>query len=200
MRRPKSRRLMIVGILSTFFAIVSCSVAYQLIFHDCLWWECAPKRSFTIFDLNLPREFFPSNAEIHDLRLLRGDNVAIEAASTTNYWDKGIANYIVRRFATEAKAIQHYSFDVQVEFTKQPNESSNYSELVTYQGLNANSSSTQCGYIVNDFRCIYIARYEEFAIFFSGSIGDGEMSKDDFLRAIMFIDGTIGNLLATNSQ
>ncbi len=177
-----------------------CLFGNQLLFQGCLWWECAPKRSFTVFDLNLSKDFFSSNAEIHDLHLLRGDNVAVEAASTTNFWDNGSAIYIVRRFATEAQAIQHYNFDVQVKFTKRPNNNAEYSDIVTYQSKNANSSSTQCGYVINDFRCIYVARYREFTIFFNSSIGENEMAKDDFLGAIMSIDDTIGNLLMASSK
>src|SRR6266540_646950 len=168
------RSLVIFGILLVVGILGSCLVANQLLFHRCLWWECAPKRDFTVFDLNLPPDLFPSEADIHDLDFLRGDNVSIESASTTNYWENGVAIYIVRRFATDEQALRHYDFDAQVKFTRRSNENSN---VVNYKSIEANNSSTQCGYVLNDFRCIYIARYEEFTIFFSGSIGENEMSK-----------------------
>ncbi len=142
--------------------------------------------------MNLPPDLFPSEADIHDLDFLRGDNVSIESASTTNYWENGVAIYIVRRFATDEQALRHYDFDAQVKFTRRSNENSN---VVNYKSIEANNSSTQCGYVLNDFRCIYIARYEEFTIFFSGSIGENEMSKHDFLQVIMYIDDRIKSLL-----
>jgi hypothetical protein len=197
MYKPFSRQsAIILGIIFIVAVFGSCLVAYQLFFHDCLWWECAPRRNFTVLDLNLPGGFFPADAEIHDLHYLREDNVSIEAASTTNYWKNGVAIYIVRRFATESKARQDYDLNVPYKFTGPSNESS---KLTTYESKNADSSSIQCGYLLTDFRCIYVGRYQEFTVFFSGSIGENEMTQDDFIGAIDYIDHKMMTLLKQNS-
>jgi hypothetical protein len=180
---------MIVVTLSVF---VSGVLAAQLIFHQCLWWQCAPKRDFTVFDLNLPSDLFPANAETHDLHFLRGDNVSIEAASSTNYWPNGVGIFVVRRFATEARASRHYDFDSRLKFTKPPGKSD---LLLTYQSKNASNSTVQCGYVLLDYRCVYVARYAEFTVFFSGSIGDGAMKGDSFLAIVTYIDDKFSKLL-----
>lgn len=158
-----------------------------------------PQRNFTVFDLNLPKAYFPLGADIHDLHPLRGDGVSVEAASTTNYWDNGLAIYIVRRFATTSRAIRHYEYDTQFNFTRQSVDT-DYASINSYSSNLADTSVVQCGYIQDDFRCIYVARYEEFTVFFSGSIGDNEMTEQDFLRVLTYIDDKTASLLEVREK
>jgi hypothetical protein len=46
-----------------------CLISYQLVVNNCLWWNCAPDRDFTVYDLNLPDELFPPNAQVYGLQL-----------------------------------------------------------------------------------------------------------------------------------
>jgi hypothetical protein len=176
------------------FLFASCILTYQVFAHDCLWWECAPKRNFTVYDLNLPRKYFPLDADIHDLHFLRGDNVSVEVASTTNYWKNGSAIYIVRRFATINKAIKNYEYDSQLSFMEQPT-SNEYDDIVLYSSKLADDNVVRCGYVQGDPRCVYVARYEEYTIFFSASMGDEEMTGSNFLGVLEFIDEKITRLL-----
>jgi DNA polymerase II small subunit/DNA polymerase delta subunit B len=124
----------------------------------------------------------------------------VEAASTTNYWKNGVAIFIVRRFATEAKAIRHYEVDSNVKFTNRSGIDSQNDDSIKFEGFYASQSSVQCGYIVNDFRCVFVARYEEFAVFFSSSIDGSEMTKEDFLESITYIDATFEKLIRGSNK
>jgi hypothetical protein len=192
-----SRVVRIVVVLLTVSIFITCILSSQLFLHQCLWWECAPDRNFSVLDLNLPENLFPPTAEIFELHPLRGDNVSIEAASITNYWDGGTAIYIVRRFSTDERAQKHYNFDTQFKFTESNDE---YVELNEYDSDNASDATVQCGYVINDFRCIYVARYAEYTIFFSGSIGENEMTKENFLDVIAYIDGKLESLLKESAD
>jgi hypothetical protein len=176
-------------------AAMSLFFAGQILINHCLWWECAPRRAFTVFDLELPVQYFPSGADMHTLKPLRGDLASVEAAATADYWDKGSAIFVVRRFATESQAVQDYDYDSAFRFTLPMESASEYSVLVNHKSSLANQSQTACGYVLDDFRCIYVARYAEFTVFFNGSMGDGEMTQDNFIGVMKYLDERMQELL-----
>jgi hypothetical protein len=181
----------ITGLIAFFI----CLMSYQLIVRNCLWWECAPVRDFTLYDLNLPDELFPPNAQVYGLQYDRG-TPAMESAATTNYWDGGLAIYSVMRFATFDQATKQFEYDANNNiFTRGLGSSESYSELLEFDSQIADSSQVKCGYVTEDLRCIFIARYEEYTIFFSGSIGEEEMTKTDFFEVMTYIENKMKDLL-----
>lgn len=176
-----------------------CLISYQLVAYNCLWWNCAPTRAFTVYDLNLPDEFFPPNAQVYGLQYDRG-TPGIESASTANYWDGGLALYGVMRFATLDQATKQFEYDANLDiFTRSLSSSESYSEILEFHSRIADSSQVKCGYVIEDIRCVFIARYEEYTIFFSGSIGEKEMTTTDFIGVMTYRENKMKELLRQKS-
>jgi len=185
-------------ILSVLIAFVSLSfVAYQILVNGCLWRECAPKRSFSELDLNLPDNLFPIGAEVHALHYLRSDT-STDPAISTNFWKGGTSIYRVQKSATESQAVEEYDFSIKSESFTSPLDDQDikkHSAVINYASKVADESNLRCGYVIDDFRCIFVARYNEFTISFMSSIGDKTMMNDDYLRIIRYIDQRMDFLL-----
>jgi hypothetical protein len=191
------KRLVKVSIV-VFVIFSLCASCYQLFANNCLWWNCAPERDFTVYDLNLPDEYFPKDAYIQDLHEDRSDFGPREAAVLTNHWSSGVAIYLVQRFATDSQASTRVANQVNIKVIKNVMEhQGQYSMILDYKSEYADEYYVECGYTgTNDFRCRLDARYQEFYIYFSGSLGEGEMSKEDFLGVMTYIDERINTLLS----
>lgn len=194
----QSRLVMIISI--TLIVIASaCLTGYQLFMNKCFWWDCAPKRDFTVFDLNLPSDFFPNASEVPLLKPDRGNITAIEEAIGVRYWSGGGAVYIVNRFATENQAMQEFMSRSRREFFTSQLENVNvYRDILTYQSDVANTYNIKCGYDIGRTSCIFIARYQEYYIFFNGYLSESGLSKEKFLGVLGFIDSRMNELLYEN--
>lgn len=193
------RRLYLWCIPLLIIPIIFCSATYQILIHKCIWWQCAPTRDFTIYDLNLPDHFFPSNAQVSPLHPDRQE-VSVDEAATTNYWENGRAVYSVLRFSTIKKAERWFDFEVNsFEFTKELDDITAYKRVLEYRSKVADEHAVFCGYVSSDIQCDFGARYQEFYVFFSGSMGSGEMSVDDFLGVMDFVDTKMQELLYSSS-
>lgn len=178
---------------------ILCHLAYQFLVKRCVWWECPPNRDFSVFDLNLPDEFFPPGADIHPLQPDRVED-AIEEAVTTNYWEDGLAIYSVLRFPTRQKASEWHHFELKIyKFDRQLENPQLYSTILNYQSDVADEYIAKCGYVISkDLRCVFWARYQEYHIFFSGSMEDGEivgMTQENYLDLMEYIDNRMDVLL-----
>ncbi len=190
-----SKVKLIRSVLLVVATLLACVFIYKLVILGCFWWECAPSRSFSVYDLDLPDIYFPVSAEIHPLRPDRIDS-SIEEAVTANYWKKGLAIYSVQRFATKAKASSWYAREVGgYAFTSELRNTDQLSAIREYRSTFADEYSVKCGYILEDLRCIFAARYQEYYIFFSGSIGDDEMTQDNFIGVMKYLDERMQKLL-----
>ncbi len=195
---PKSIKWKLIVALTAgciTFGVGILAAANQLLFRHCLWWECAPSRSFTVFDIGLPNRYLPRGADVHPLQPLRGDLTSVEAAATTDYLSTGRVIYVVRRFGAASQARRDYENNVPFRFTTPMATSHAYDSIINYRSNVADQSSAQCGYVLSDFRCVYIARYAEFTVFFSGSIGDGAMSQGGFIEVMGYLDERMRQLL-----
>jgi hypothetical protein len=172
-------------------------MAYQLFMNKCLWWSCAPNRDFTVFDLNLPAEFFPNATETPLLKQDRGIIDAIEEARGASNWVGGGAVYIVYRFATESQAERWFQLRAKKNFFTDQLENTNvmYSDVLIYQSQVADTYIVQCGYVVDRTSCIYLAQYKEYYIFFNGYISETGLSVKNYLGVLNFIDNKMLELL-----
>jgi len=144
---------------------------------------------------HIPKGYLPNNQFIK-LRPDRGILSATEQSSGSATWPNGQATYIALRFGNEKQAEGWFSFrSSQSRFYPDLPNPELYQDILTYSIPNADSYQIQCGYVLQDFRCISDIRYEEFYIFFSGSIGINEMSNQNFLDLIDYIDTRMGDLL-----
>lgn len=192
-QKRKTRNLFFGLVL--FLAMLFCVATYQKFLHDCFWWECAPERSFSLHDLNLPDYLFELNANTEKLRYSKND-LAVDAAIAFIQWDNGTASYSVRRFSSNANAISEYDFQTRSNiFTAPINITSEVLDILNYRSPTANESNVQCGYVINDLRCLFIARYQEFTITFNSTIETNGMSNEDYLHILQFIDNNMDQLI-----
>ena len=187
-----SRSIKIIVIISVF--VVTCFGVLGLLRNGCLSWGCAPKRAFTIYDLNIPREYFPVDAQYLPLARDRG-YPSLEEAVGGARWTAGSSTYLVQRFATTQKASEIFGLEVNRYTLSQParpNETN--TALVNYSSNRADEYQVGCGYRNNELRCQVFSRYEEFYIYLESTI-DEYLTHDDFLRLAQFIDNQITLLL-----
>ncbi|MCA9949997.1 MAG: hypothetical protein KDE48_10140 [Anaerolineales bacterium] len=186
-----NRKRLFAGLLITILALTSCTIIYQLLLNGCIFWNCAPDRSFSVLDLDLPDSLFPESAEILPLSTLSELDGAIEAGANTVYWNEyqGRSVYDVRRYGTEKSASDFYIREVK-------NIVARYGEIpIDYTSQNADEYFTTCGYSDTGHRCWFVGRYQEFVIVFVVSI-NGEMSVDRFKEIVKYIDKQISDNLA----
>ena len=182
--------------LVLLFLLAISSSTYQLIVKKCVWWTCAPVRSFTVYDLSLPNEFFPGDNGMSPLYPDRGIIEAVEEVRSTASWKGGGAIYKVLRFGTEKQATEWYSVEVGLDlFTDSPINLPDFSGLTLYKNSVPDESKVNCGFVLEDFRCVYWARYHEFFIFFSSSIDNDELRTDDFIQILDYINERVESLL-----
>lgn len=108
----------IIAVLSGILVVlvVCLIITGDLLFPKC-WWDCAPKRSFSELDLNLPKDLFPKGATIYPLHYLRDDTARDPAVGSIS-WDGGRLTYDVLRSASNSRASVKYNFDVKRNFFK----------------------------------------------------------------------------------
>jgi hypothetical protein len=187
----KNSRLFLILLLT----VSVCITSYQLLVNRCLWWNCAPERDFTLFDLNLPSEIFPLGSDIRELQPDR-DYPSIEEAATTNRWETGDSIYILRRFPSSQQAVQRFNSRTERNIFTQPELGGENTQVIKeFQSSIANYFKLECGYFFNDFRCVYWACYEEYYIYFSASVGETDLEPETFFEAITYIDSRMGELL-----
>ncbi len=187
--------IVIFLLLSTGCAILTA----QWFVNKCFWWDCAPKRTFTVFDLNIPEKYFPVNAQIDSLSPDRGIITAVEEATATTRWINGVAIYHILRFGTENQAIKWFKDQSNSGIFLRPAIDSEQAylnqDILNYPIAEANEYRIKCGDVTQGFRCIFEGRYEEFYIFFSSSIGKSEISDQGFMEIMNYIDTKMGKLL-----
>ena len=173
-----------IGLLSVAGLFFICSiVGYQLFFRQCLFWACVPTRSFTVFDLGLPMDFFPEDTL--DTSMFRPSESlgAIESGTMNIFWreGKGSAVYNVWRFSTEERASK---------FFKALSNDTSYPEQdeLKVRSRIADEYAAGCGLSqFGGYRCDVIARYKEFTISFNATI-DHEISVEQFEQIVIYID------------
>jgi len=94
----KTKPLLLYGILVTISVILFvCVYANQVMVKGCLWWECAPARSFDVTDLGLTSDLFPDNAKYQPIEISYSDNSIpiIKSGVQIVKWDHGNVRYSV---------------------------------------------------------------------------------------------------------
>ncbi|MBI3739350.1 MAG: hypothetical protein HY258_09925 [Chloroflexi bacterium] len=138
-------------------------------------------------------DFLPAGFESLILHPNRGTIGATEEALGES---EGLAIYIVDRFATIKKASEWYELTTSLAiFTSGLKDPSDVSPVQDFKSETADEYQVTCGYFTSDLRCVFEARYQEYYVFFSGSLGEGRFSPDGFLDVIFYIDQKFGKLL-----
>jgi hypothetical protein len=122
-----SKNKIVIGVLVLLALIILCA---QRLYLNCFWWECAPRRDFSVLDLNLPNYLFTSTATIERLRYIRNDLSADPAVSAIR-WDGGNASYTIVKFSTNPQATVEYNFQISSHIFTTPLEASdNVSDIL----------------------------------------------------------------------
>jgi len=189
---------LIIGILLALVGLVAmlCISPYFLLGYGCFWWECAPHRDFTVYELSIPSELLPLNAQPIMLRPSRGTIGAVEEVSGES---QGFAVYIVNRFNGIKRAEKWYDGRVaSARFTNPLFDTKAVSVLLNFKSKTADQYNVACGYLSEELRCVFEARYQEYYIFFRGIIREERLTQDHFYSIISYIDQKIGVLLQSS--
>jgi hypothetical protein len=179
--------LLLITILFTVF--------YRLFFYGCFWWDCAPTRNFSLLDLDLPVSLFPPNAETEGLHHIRND-LSVDPVVASFLWHSGTASYSIRRFPTTSKASVEYKFQINSRiFTTSIEPNNDVSDILKHKSNTADESNIRCGYVLTDFRCLFVARYQEFTIDFNSTIEAQGMTNNNYLNILKYIDNKMAELL-----
>ncbi|VAW30616.1 hypothetical protein MNBD_CHLOROFLEXI01-2105 [hydrothermal vent metagenome] len=173
--------ILALGVGSLLF--LSLLSAYQLLFRGCLFWTCAPERSFSVLDLGLPLTLFPNEAIGNPIHYPSTSEGSVESGIMTINWQegKGGAVYNVWQFGTISHASKFYDVLINDEFYPEHSNLSFRSQI-------ADDYTTGCGFSeFGGYRCRLVARYEEFTFSLNATI-DEKMTVERFEQLIIFID------------
>jgi hypothetical protein len=190
----------IASILVISLCLTSCIVSGQLLWAGCIWWECAPSRSFDVLDLGLSADLFPANAVEHPIHLSDDDDPTTRRSSFQSfYWDGGnaIAIYSVDTYASNRSAQKNFELHKNSFFSDWGDTKILWSrpEELTYTSPLADNFFVACGTLIrNDYRCAMIARYQEFVVFSNATISE-DMTYEDFQTIVIEIDEKISEYL-----
>jgi len=183
------RYIVIAGVI-----FLCCFLSWEILKRGCFWPECAPERSFSIYDLDIPEELYPDGAQVNLLTSDR-DLGPIEEVHGGALWYPGRLVYLIRKFSTIPKAADRFEIEMKLRVIDFPaNEGDINSSTYNFKSGTANQFDITCGYKTYDLRCIYRAQYEEFYIYLDASI-DEQFSTDDFLAIVSFVDAKLVELL-----
>jgi hypothetical protein len=84
----------ISSILAVILCVTLCGMSFlnsiDLFLGGCLWWECAPDRSFDVLDLGLPSQLFPANTIYSPIHSSDDDNAETYRTGTQTFrWGNG---------------------------------------------------------------------------------------------------------------
>jgi hypothetical protein len=176
--------LNLLGGLITFIFGVSffCSVVRSLFF-GCFAWTCAPPRTFSLLEWDIPESYYPENAKIGGFSASTEPDGWVENGSQTVYWvpGNGLGIYIAERLATSQHARSRFN--------------GRYARLENSEGIStdfisgiANKSKIRCGYPVSGgYACFFTAHYEEYVIYFRATI-DRKMTMNEFKAIVQYLD------------
>lgn len=190
-----NKQIRVILSISLITCLALCGLLFQILVNGCWWWECVPQRAFKVLVLDIPRNFFPSDAIVNSLHALSEGEGTRENAAKTVYWNQGsgIAIYKVLRYPTIRQASK--VFLDEAGFFADPITGVSWekpSEL-TFTSVKASEIYIACGNRT-EYRCGMVARYEEYVVHFNAVI-DSEMTYQNFEDIVTFIDKQISEHL-----
>lgn len=173
--------------LGCFISIVfwfsfSCVLFYSVAW-GCFAWTCAPPRTFSLLEWDIPASYFPENARIGKLSAPTDPDGAVESGHQSIYWNHGnsFAFYRVERLATINEARRFYNFH-------SPGLENSVAFSPDFISGQSNESKIRCGNpVFGGNACFFTARYEEFVIYFRATI-DRDMTMDEFKAIVQYLD------------
>lgn len=201
MQKPKSsqtnKKTLSIVLVILLVGLAICVLAYQRLIKGCLWWDCAPARSFNVLDLGLPAYLFPVNAVYEPIQSVHDELLyTIDEGSQRTDWSRGEAIYAIDRYSTVQYAIEGYE-DLKKAILGPSSAKSLFGPPDLRKAINprADDLLVWCATLdTNRKACEMILRYQEFVVFFMANISD-EMTLQDFEEIAEFIDEQMANHL-----
>ncbi|MCP4419296.1 MAG: hypothetical protein GY805_22000 [Chloroflexi bacterium] len=182
------KTLAILTLFLTGVCLISCGLIYQLLTQQCILWTCAPSRTFTIYDLILPADLYPSNAIINSM-ISFPESPGADSGVLNIYWEENESIYksifTVNKFGTIDRAVNY--FDTVI--IRRSRDSYRSHPDITYRSQIANEYEIGCGIssLGGEYECDLDARYEEFVISLNASITE-QMPEKRFQEIVISLD------------
>jgi hypothetical protein len=117
------------------------------------------------------------------------NDISVDPAISTIQWECGTANYSIRKFSTNSKALLEYYFQAGSNvFTRPSDNDESIIDILSFETKFTDEDNIRCGYVVADFRCLFVAQYQEFVIIFSSTIEPEGMTNKTFINILMYLD------------
>ena len=192
----------VVLFLSGWLCVMGSITLFKLtLLGECLSWECAPKRPFTVVDLGLPSKLFPIHTIYNSIEYRDDDNAATLLTGYQKFqWEneKGGGTYTVDMYSSNRTAFSGFKIDKNATFFSNWGETKVFwskPEELTYESPLADDFFMACSKIsIDDLRCGAIGRYQEFVIFTSVTLNGG-MNFISFQEIVIYMDKQISNYL-----
>jgi hypothetical protein len=145
-------------------------------------------KSFSIMELEIPKELFPENAIMNEMAPLSEDEGAMDDGMQSVYWNGGNGISVLQafQFASINAANEKYQFylsQMEDSKTKKPWATT---LNITFVSERATEMKILCGNY-SQFRCGYVAQYQKYLVFLNSTIDDN-MTYSDFAQIIEYID------------
>ena len=185
----------LIGLLVILvLAFLGCSLTYQWVVKGCLPWECAPERSFSTEEIQVPNEYFPEGANIGELVEDRGVLYADEFFQSGR-WEGGRSSFIVMKFVSDKRASAVFEKEKGIDhFTASGNTPDSIDQILSFRNDGAIQYFTECGYDLEDLVCVHGAHYDEYYVYFKSTI-DSKMVAENYLGILKYLDRKMISLL-----
>jgi hypothetical protein len=188
----KNRSLIAVAVVLLFATCILFAGQYLL--NGCLWWECAPARTFHVRDWEIPMTLFPAGSYTDHISAPTDRSNELEEGSQAVYIDQGIAVYIIDRFPRIKDAIAEFEHNKRNMIDRNTGKKWQAPSDLTFSSATADNVYVACGYWSNRYRCQMTARYQEYVVFLNADIND-KMTFDKFEKVVFYIDEQLSSRL-----
>lgn len=202
LRYPFFYRNKFVFTLCGVLVITGFMVSYYLSLGGCLWWECAPTRSFGVEELELPATLFPPDAHVRHVSTHENHTPEIYQKGFQSFWwgESGhISNghYTIYKYPSSKNPTRYFADREQAI-----KDMENLGRLpFKPEGINYVSPLADHFYIdcYNDYQyyCTATGQYQEFVLSLYMELDD-KMTAQDFQQIVIYMDKQISKFLYEN--
>ncbi len=193
----RRRRLTLLGFIAASLTLFATCI--QATINRCIWWECAPRRDFDVYDFSIPSAYYPDGIESNPLTDTEIWLPVQEGISAT-YLDYGLSIYSVFRFATVEQAAEWYENEAgDMKWSIQASDSE-LPIILPFAPRYSDEFIVECGIRQAETRCTFDARYQEFTTYFASTIGPNSLSEQQYVAILQFIDDQFGRFLSESSN
>lgn len=184
-----AKKVILFVVISVPAILGFCAVSFVLWTDGCIWFFCTPDRNISVYELDIPDTFFPSNSTVNELHTVSEPMGAEEAVNKTVYWEgNGIAVYNIWNYKSERRALSFFNALKNDASQLRPHDNA------TYVSQTSDDFFSGCGISqLSGYRCGAYIRYEGLIISFSIRV-DSQMTEKQFDEIVQYIDKELARL------